>query len=468
MRLNSKNKIGVGVLILFFSFGYSQQNSLFNTYSYDLMQLNIAAAGRTCFESNLNYRTQWLGVKETPKLYQLNVGISLQKNNGLGLKVAQQTMGLLKNTNATLGYTYRVKLNETSKLHFGVGLAWQQNNFVANKAIVLDNNDVSLVTDLSTQRINNFDSEAGLLFLGDKLTASISAFHLYNSNRKFDASLYKTVQQFNMALAYKFNKGKIVEIEPWLVNRYALGGINQPEGMINVKFKQVFTVGAGYRLNYGFLSLIGFDLNKFKMAYSFDYGSSKLLRNLGSTHQINIGFDLCKSRNQKKKIEVITETPTPPAKTEPVVINEEPKQEEPKVVIAEKEEPKVDLEAEKLINQKKALVKIDALCSELLFEVNKTILTNDKLTNLDKIATLINENNLTVTVKGYASKDGNPVRNKTLSIMRANYIKGELVKRGVKSNTIQHEGAKDSEELFDNGNESLKAKNRTVRIKTIH
>ena len=95
----------------------AQQTALFNTYSYDLMQLNIASIGRTCFEANLNYRAQWVGVKETPKLYQLNAGLALGKSNGIGIKVAQQSIGLLKVTNATFGYSYRVKLNEKSKLH---------------------------------------------------------------------------------------------------------------------------------------------------------------------------------------------------------------------------------------------------------------------------------------------------------------------------------------------------------------
>jgi hypothetical protein len=120
------------------------------------MQLNIASIGRTCFEANLNYRSQWVGVKETPKFYQLNASLSAGKNSGFGIKVAQQTMGLLKVTNATFGYSYKVKLTEKSKLHFGLGAAWQQNNFVADKAIVVDKTDLSLGTNFTQQRSNNF------------------------------------------------------------------------------------------------------------------------------------------------------------------------------------------------------------------------------------------------------------------------------------------------------------------------
>ena len=90
-----------------------------------------------------------------------------------------------------------------------------------------------------------------------------------------------------------------------------------------------------------------------------------------------------------------------------------------------------------------------------------------KVTKKDPEYLLLKENELSVTVKGFASKDGNPVRNATLSKMRANYVKNELIKRGVKSSNIKHEGVGDSEELYDNTT-NLKSKNRTVRIAKIN
>lgn len=443
----------------------AQQTSLFNTYSYDLMQLNIAAAGRTCFEANLNYRNQWIGVNETPKLYQLNAGLALGKSSGLGLKVAQQSMGLLKTNNVTLGYAYRIKLNETSKLHLGLGLAWQQNQFASNKAVVLDGNDASLGTNQALYRSNNLDCEAGALYLGNKLTLGVSAQHLYNSNQNLSSVGYNLNPQLNIVAAYKFNKGKTIEVEPWLVNRYTINGKNQPEGMLNFCIKQLITIGGGYRLNYGLMGLLGVELGKFKIAYSFDYGSGKTATSLGSSHQILVGFDLCKTK--AKKPEPVVETPVvqeEPKKEEPVVVKEEPVtiKEEPK-----KEEPKIDLEAERLKRETAALNEINVICDGLVFDINKTMLTPDKASELDKMAKLLKDNNLNVTIKGYASKDGNPVRNATLSKTRANYVQNELIKRGVRSSNIHHVGVGDTEEVYDNANIGLKGKNRTVRVNII-
>lgn len=279
----------------------AQQVPLFNTYSYDLMQLNIASIGRTCVEANLNYRAQWTGIKEAPKLYQLNAGFSLGQKNGVGLKVAQQSAGLLKTTNVTAGYAYRVKLNEKAKLHLGLGAAWQQNLFNSNGALIADKNDATLINGSSKLTSNNVDFEAGFLLLGDKLTTGLAVAHLYNTNNKFAANGYKVTPQINAVVAYKFNKGKVVEIEPWLVNRYNIQGVNQVEGILNFRFKQVFIIGGGYRMNYGYIALAGLEVGKIKIAYSYDYTTGNNAKALGTSHQILLGFDLCKAKAEAPK-----------------------------------------------------------------------------------------------------------------------------------------------------------------------
>lgn len=461
---NIKNKrIATLALLLSIVQLNAQQLPLFNTYSYDLMQLNIAAIGRTCVEANLNYRAQWLGLRETPRLYQLNAGMALGNSSGLGVKVAQNTLGLLKFTSATLGYAYRAKINDKSKLHLGIGAAWQQNNFNASKAIVNDNNDAAL-SNAQTLRSNNFDCEAGALFLGDKLTAGISALHLYNTNSKFNTVGFKTNPQLNAMAAYKFNKGKTVEVEPWLINRYTINGINQPEAMLNVRFKQMITVGGGYRLNYGYLAMAGFELNVLKLAYSFDYGVGKNAASLGASHQILIGVDLC--RKKAKTPDPIAEAPTPEPKVEP---KPEPVKEEPKpepVVV--KEEPKPDPPAappiaDKDAEAKKAIVNINSLCELLVFDLNQSILSEDKKSVLDKISDLIKTNDLKVKITGFACNKGSEEQNKLLSYKRAEHVKNELHKRGISNSKLETFGVGEEKELFDN-NSNLQPKNRTVRI----
>lgn len=272
----------------------AQQNSLFNTYSYDLMQLNIATVGRTCLEANLNYRAQWVGVSDSPRLYQLNAGMALGNSNGVGLKLYQQSVGLLKVTNITGAYSYRMKVSKDAKLHFGIGASYNQNRFEVGKVSAADKNDVTLTNAQNNIRSNNFDCETGVLLLSNKLTAGLAIEHLYNTNTEFSASSLNFKPNINVIAAYKIKATENFEVEPWLVTKYTVSGKFQPEILVKGKYADKFSAGLGYRVNYGYLFLMGAELGKIKVAYSFDYGSRSGKAGFGTSHQILLGFDLCR------------------------------------------------------------------------------------------------------------------------------------------------------------------------------
>ena len=328
--------------------GSAQQNSLFNTYSLDPLQLNIAYAGAACTEANVHYRTQWIGLKETPKLIQLNAHTALGKSNALALRVNSQTQGILNTLQASLGYAYRFRVSEKAKIHLGLGIGWSQAALNAQKAVVIDANDVTLNNN-NRQTANGFDSEFGAMLVGEKLKAGVSVLHLYNSSPNFSGTnTYKVLPQVNTQVSYTFNKGKKVEIEPWLLDRYTVNGTHVAEGMLNVNFIQMITVGAGYRSGYGVMGLLGAKVGNIKLAYSFDYGTTQNATNMGSSHQVMLGFSLCKTaKTPKPAEEPVATTPTvqpivEPVKEEPVAVAE-PVKEEPKQPEATKEEIKKDI-----------------------------------------------------------------------------------------------------------------------------
>lgn len=443
--------------------GTAQQSSLFNTYSLDPLQLNIAYAGASCTEANLHYRAQWIGMKETPKVIQLNAHSALGKSNALALRVNSQTQGLLNTLQATLGYAYRFRISETAKVHLGIGVGWTQAALNAQKAVVMDANDATL-NNSNRQTANGFDSEFGAMLVGEKLKAGVSVLHLYNTNPDFSgSSTYKTLPQINTQISYTFNKGKKIEIEPWLLNRYTLKGDNVVEGILNVHFIKAITVGAGYRSNYGVIGLLGAKVGNIKLAYSFDYGTTKNATNLGSSHQLMLGFSMCKTAKPHKPAEekepvVVSPTVTPIVETvkeEPVAIKEEVK-EEPK-----KEEPVPVKEKEDI------LAMINQVAEEVVFDLNKSQLHEEGLKKLDEIAALMKKDpELVVNIVGHTCNLGTDELNSLLSVRRATYVRNQLVKRGVNPQNIDRsKGVGADNAIFDNNSE-LQQKNRTVRFES--
>ena len=350
------------VIILKGGVMFSQQASLFNTYSLDPLQLNIAYAGAACNEAHAHYRTQWINMKDAPKALQLNAQSALGKSNALALRVNSQTQGLLNTLGATVGYSYRFRVSQNAKMHLGIGIGWTQAALNAQKAIVVDANDVNLNNN-NRQSANGFDSEFGAMIIGNKLKAGVSVLHLYNTNPDFSGSgSYKTLPQINSQLSYVFHKNQKIEIEPWLLNRYTLKGNNVVEGMLNFNFIKTLTVGAGYRSNYGLIALLGAKIGGLKMAYSFDYGTGKNSVNLGTSHQVMLGYSFCKNqktttnKNGSRKIADTDNSNTEETDTkEEVAKTENPKLEEFKnpAKIDKEEVTKVEPGEIVVINNKK-------------------------------------------------------------------------------------------------------------------
>jgi len=441
----------------------AQQNNLFNTYVYDPFQLNIAYAGHACTEANVHYRTQWIGMKDAPTFIQVNAHTAIGKSNGMGLRVISQQMGLLNNTQATLGYAYRFKVSSTANVHLGLGIGWTQSVFNAQKATVIDANDATLGN--GKQKANGFDSEFGAMYLGQKFKAGISVLHLYNSNPSFAASNYKLLPQSNINVSYIFNKNKKVEIEPWLVDRYTINGTHIIEGILNMHIAKVLTVGAGYRSNYGVLGFVGIKTGNIKVAYSFDYGTSKNATVTGSSHQILLGFSICKTSKtlppkEEEPVAVITPTIAP----EP--LKEEAKQviEEKKETVAVKETPKEEMKIGKPAAEE-IIKTINLKAEEILFELGKSNLDEATLARLDDIAKILKENpDVKINIIGHTCNKGGAESNKALSAQRAAYVKNQLQKRGVPENRIKKlTGVGSEKELYSN-DEVTQSKNRTVRF----
>jgi hypothetical protein len=73
--------------------------------------------------------------------------------------------------------------------------------------------------------------------------------------------------------------------------RWANGG--PPQGDVGLRFEmyKIFWVGANYRsLNYAVFEA-GFNVKEvFRIAYAYDFNFSKYRQDVGSTHEISLGF----------------------------------------------------------------------------------------------------------------------------------------------------------------------------------
>ena len=97
------------------------------------------------------------------------------------------------------------------------------------------------------------------------------------------------------------------------------------------------------------------------------------------------------------------------------------------------------------------------------FEFNSSVLKTEAYPVLDKLSSMLRENNSKVTLNGYASSEGTAAYNMKLSRDRANSVKTYWVNSGVPSSNVTAKGFGEANPVASNDTEEGRIQNRRVQ-----
>ena len=103
--------------------------------------------------------------------------------------------------------------------------------------------------------------------------------------------------------------------------------------------------------------------------------------------------------------------------------------------------------------------------SNVLFGFDKSALSADAKTNLNKLVTVLNEYHDTdIELQGHTDSKGTEAYNQTLSKQRANAVSGYLAGEGITSSRVTIKGFGETVPKYDNATETGRAQNRRVEF----
>ena len=103
--------------------------------------------------------------------------------------------------------------------------------------------------------------------------------------------------------------------------------------------------------------------------------------------------------------------------------------------------------------------------SNVLFAFDKSNLSDDAKTNLDKLVKVLNSYPDTdIEVQGHTDSKGSEAYNQTLSEKRATAVSGYLVGKGITSSRLTIKGFGETVPKYDNETEEGRAQNRRVEF----
>lgn len=278
----------------------SQQAPMYTHYMNNTLSVNPAYAGsREVLTLTALHRSQWVGFDGAPVTQTFTAHSPLRNEHiGLGLTVMNDKIGPSNNTSAFVEYAYILKLNEKSKLAFGLSAGVNIYNANLNTLQLDQQTDPSFQTNVNNHATPNFGF--GAYYSRERFYAGISAPNLlqnsYLSNNQAGTNTTTGKEQRH----YFFIAGALIPFsenlafKPTTLVKVTSGAPVQADLTASFIIVKRLLLGAMWRTGDSFGGLIGFDFTEqlhFGYSYDWSYGLRTGTYNHGS-HELMLCYDI--------------------------------------------------------------------------------------------------------------------------------------------------------------------------------
>ncbi|MBT1707569.1 type IX secretion system membrane protein PorP/SprF [Fulvivirgaceae bacterium PWU5] len=306
------------ILAIVYTLAAKAQDPEFSQYYAAPLYLNPAFAGTSEDHRFMaNYRNQWPNITTAFETYAFSYDYNLSSlNSGLGVLILADKAGSanLKSTQFNLQYAYKVRLSDkwvlSAGLNFGVGFRTvDYNRLVFYEQLEFDQDGINLPppTDLGLKNTTYFDFGGGILAYNRKFWIGMSTSHINRPNRSMlnsEAQIpIKTTIHGGVRIPLYhglFKKDRVAALAPSFVYK-AQGTFDQLD--IGTYFLyEPLVLGLWYRgipikqnvrdniSQDAVVVILGFQLQKVELTYSYDVTVSDLGPISGGAHEIALKF----------------------------------------------------------------------------------------------------------------------------------------------------------------------------------
>lgn len=298
---NLYEKLLVTGLIIGSANVYAQQEAMYTHYMYNTLTVNPAYAGsRDALTANLLHRSQWVSFEGAPTSQTFTLHSALNNRKiGLGISAVNDKTGPVKNMGVNADFAYILKLNETSKLAFGLKGGIDYMEVPLNTLLLDDKNDPSFQNNINSRVLPNFGF--GMYYSTSRFYTGISCPRLFENNFRTGETNFNTTNAQQVRHYYFIAGGLIrlndnVDLKPTTFVKVTNAAPIEADLTSSFIINQKFRIGAMFRTGDALGILAGYYINEnFQVGYSFDwsYGLETARYNYGS-HEIMLSYELPK------------------------------------------------------------------------------------------------------------------------------------------------------------------------------
>jgi type IX secretion system PorP/SprF family membrane protein len=278
----------------------AQQAPLYTHYMENTLVVNPAYAGnRDILTVTALHRSQWVGFKGAPVTETLTAHTPLKNEHlGVGLSIMNDKIGPLNNTSLFLYYSYILKLNNESKMAFGLSAGMNIYNADLSSVQLDAQNDPAFQNNINNHVTPNFGF--GTYYSRKRFYAGFSIPDLLKNNylsvNQADMNTVVGREQRNYFLiaGTMFDLADNLVFKPSTLIKLTKAAPIQVDLTASFVIVRKLLVGVMYRTGDSFGCLIGFDFNNnLSLGYSYDwsYGIKSYRYNQGS-HELFLRYSV--------------------------------------------------------------------------------------------------------------------------------------------------------------------------------
>jgi type IX secretion system PorP/SprF family membrane protein len=261
------------------------------------LTINPAFAGnRGALNIAAFYRRQWAGISGSPETMTLALDAPiLDSKLGLGFIVANDKLGVSKETKFSTVYAYKIKMKGDGDLSLGLGAGIITTNSAWSDLVVIDPGDEDYLVDSRVFVVPDFSF--GAYYSKQNYFVGMSIPNLLGY--KFDYDKNKYTLMFNPGqYYYLFNGGYNFALSP-KINLLSTTLISLSPGEkilvdLNAYFNLYdrFWAGASYRNKRSVGVLFQFAVNnQLRIAYTYDFDTGNLGHYSNGSHEIMLRYE---------------------------------------------------------------------------------------------------------------------------------------------------------------------------------
>lgn len=275
-------------LLFISSIALAQQETSISFYRQNMNFINPAYAGvdNATFGS-ISLRTQWAGIEDAPESQAALISTSLGNRVGFGITVINDKNFVEKQTYASFDISYKVQLNETANLYFGIKVGG--NNYSVNTQGL---DTYSIQVDPALVSLNTFNPNVGVgaLYKDGSFFVSVSAPRLLNSKKAESKYGYATVASASpnwyVSSGYEFTLDSTFKLIPSYMIRMRSDAPIALDLTTVLQIDNNFEIGGMFRPNqaYGAMGTIKVNKNML-LGFAYEMGTKGNLGSLRNTNE---------------------------------------------------------------------------------------------------------------------------------------------------------------------------------------